>query len=50
MVELLAPKFDILLKHEGRRLTIKNWIQKNAKKGDIFLAKECISNLALDRK
>jgi hypothetical protein len=33
--KLLAPKFDILLKHEGRRHAIRDQPPKNIKKGEV---------------
>jgi hypothetical protein len=39
--KLLAPKFDTLLKHEGRRRVVRNQPLKNVKKGDVFVAKDC---------
>jgi hypothetical protein len=38
--KLLAPKFDTLLKHEGRRRAIRDQPLKNIKKEDVYMAKE----------
>ena len=40
-LKILASKFNILLKHEERRMASKYMPLKNLKKCDIYLAKGC---------